>query len=94
VLTITDRARAVLRRIPQQPTLPDTAGLRIARNEARQGRYRVTAVPEPRHDDRVLEDQGARVFLGPVAAVRLRGRTLDARRDRQGRIEFVLTATS
>lgn len=94
MLTLTETARDVLRKIPQQPDLPGTAGLRIARHETSGRGFRVMAAPHARSGDHVVEDGAARVFLGPVAAERLRGRELDARHDAGGRIEFVVRDAS
>jgi hypothetical protein len=94
VLTITDTARDVLRKIPKQPDLPGSAGLRIARRETSDRGFHVMAAPHARSGDHVVEDGDARVFLGPVAAERFRGRELDARRDARGRIEFVVREAS
>jgi hypothetical protein len=38
----------------------------------------------------VVEQTGGRVYVGPAAARRVRGKVLDARDDEQGRVEFLL----
>jgi hypothetical protein len=91
---MTDTARDVLRKIPQQPDLPGTAGLRISRHGTSDRGFHVMAAPHARSGDHVVEDGDARVFLGPVAAEKFQGRELDARRDPHGRIEFVVRETS
>jgi Fe-S cluster assembly iron-binding protein IscA len=44
--------------------------------------------PEP--GDVVVEQTGGRVYVGPAAARKLRGKVLDARDDAEGRVEFLL----
>jgi len=88
MLTITDSAELVLRKIPEQYADPRTAGLRIALAAECGDRLQVRAVPSPEPDDQVVEFDGARIFLGPVAARRLSGKQLDADLDARGRIQF------
>jgi iron-sulfur cluster assembly protein len=89
VLTISPEARDVIRLIPEQPTLPGSAGLRITvAGPHRRGLYvRTTASPGP--EDRVFDYEGARIFLGPIAVRRLQDRHLDVRRGADGRLHFV-----
>lgn len=94
MLNLTSGARTVLQKFTRHPTLSPTAGLRIARSKKSEDRFHVEVVPEPQQDDKVIEDDGARVFLGPVAARRLGDHTLDARNDAQGRVEFVVRAAA
>lgn len=90
MLTLTDSARDVVRKIPHQPLLPSTAGLRICRRTgvAADGPLDVAAVHEPEPTDQVVDSDGARVFLGEQAAVALDGLVLDAGTDDRGRIQF------
>lgn len=90
MLTLTDTARDVLRRIPRQPDQPSTAGLRIAPRATEDSGFRVAAAPRPRSGDHVLDDGEARVFLADEAADRFEDAELDARKDDRGRIEFVV----
>lgn len=90
MLALTDSARDVVRKIPNQPMLPSSAGLRIAYRTgvAADGSLEVAAVHEPHPDDQVVDSDGARVFLGTRAATALADKVLDARTDDRGRIEF------
>jgi Fe-S cluster assembly iron-binding protein IscA len=93
VLTITPKALTVMRRVTAHPTLKPTSGLRIGRRAKRSAPLEVRAVEEPRPGDAVLEESGARLYLGPDAARRVEGGELDAITDPAGRVHFVLRAT-
>jgi iron-sulfur cluster assembly protein len=92
MLTITEKALGLVRRIPDNPMLPATAGLRISRprGATTSGRLRVEATAEPMPGDKVLDYDGGRVFLGRHAFEALKGKLLDARHDAKGRIEFLV----
>ena len=90
MLTITEKASAALRKVTGLPRLAETSGLRIARKHPASDSLGVRAVRGPEQDDLVVERDDGRLFLGPVAARRLRGKVLDARDDADGRIQFVL----
>lgn len=90
MLTITETARDLVRKIPSQPLLPSTAGLRISRFQRPGAPLQVKAVNKPRHGDQVLDYDGARIFLGERAVQALQNRMLDARIDAAGRIQFLL----
>ncbi len=93
MLMITPTARRVLEQLPAL-TGSLEGGLRIARPDRGPhdpgAGFRVSPVSRARRSDVVVEQEGARVFLGPLAAERLRGRVLDARDDSEGRVEFVV----
>ncbi|GAB3242096.1 Fe-S cluster assembly protein HesB [Nocardioides dilutus] len=90
MLSITPRALAVLRRVTAHPKLTPTSGLRIAPHEAPSRPMQVRAVSGPHPDDRVLEQDGARLYLGRGADVQVEGRELDAVTDDEGRVQFIL----
>lgn len=91
MLTLTENAREVVRKIPNQPYLSPTAGLRIARKGAvPDGALFVAAETQPHDGDEVVTDSGARVFLDKYALPALAGKILDARLDRTGRLQFSL----
>ncbi|HET6626339.1 MAG TPA: Fe-S cluster assembly protein HesB [Nocardioidaceae bacterium] len=92
MLTITETARDLVRKIPNQPMLPTTAGLRIFCRQNQDGSLTVKAEKKPREGDQVLDYDGARIFLGERAAPSLKDKVLDALLDDSGRIQFVLTA--
>lgn len=91
MLDFTHTARSFLQRLPGHTGSPE-GGLRIARPPGETDGFRVVPARRPRRSDTLVEEDGARVFLGPVAAERLAGRTLDAREDEHGRVEFVVRA--
>jgi Fe-S cluster assembly iron-binding protein IscA len=90
MLTITPRALAVMRRVTAHPRLTSTSGLRIARGEEPSLPMRVGAVEGPHPDDRVLEQDGARLYLGPGADTQVEDGELDAVTDEDGRVQFIL----
>jgi Fe-S cluster assembly iron-binding protein IscA len=85
---------AVLRRVTNHPTLAETSGLRIARPDRSGAPLQVRTVYAPEPGDGVVERDGARLILGPGAARRLTGHTLDAVSDEEGRVQFVLEAAA
>jgi Fe-S cluster assembly iron-binding protein IscA len=88
MLTISQQARDVVRKIPNQPGLPGTAGLRLAVADDARGTIRVLAATRPRHGDRTFDYDGARLFLDPRAMVRLQDRLLDVETRPDGRLQF------
>ena len=46
----------------------------------------------PRHEDQVIEQAGARVFLDPTAADLLEDKVLDAAVDDDGKVRFLMSA--
>jgi iron-sulfur cluster assembly protein len=92
MLTLTENALDLVRKIPNQPMLPSSAGLRISRSTADHGGLSVKAEEEPRAGDRVVDRNGARVFVGERAVSAVKNKVLDARIDSAGRIQFVLSA--
>jgi iron-sulfur cluster assembly protein len=92
MLTITEAARDMVRMIPTQPMLTATAGLRISRRKNQGDALNVQAENQPRKGDRVFDYDGARVFLGERAFTALENKMLDARLDKSGRVQFLLTS--
>lgn len=90
MLTLTANAREILRKVPHQPSLGPGAGLRIAKSQSKDEVFVTTLATTPRRDDEVVDHDGARVFLGPLAARRFSESELDARTDDAGRVEFVV----
>jgi Fe-S cluster assembly iron-binding protein IscA len=91
MLALTRRAAEVIRRITGHRLASDQAGLRIARPAPGDGStagFQVAAVDEPEPGDSVVEQDGARVFLGPVATSQFDDHELDVETDAQGRAEF------
>ena len=91
MLTITNKALSVVRAITAHPKLDEFSGLRIAQQRGTR-LLGVRAVERPQPGDVVIQRSGGRVYVGPNVVRRLRGRTLDVRRDSEGRAEFLLKA--
>lgn len=90
MLTLTSEAVQVIRTVTADPELPAETGIRIASgvNGSQELRLSVAAAPEA--GDQVVEEEGARVFLEPAAAMLLDDKTLDAQVDPQGDIAFTI----
>lgn len=94
MFTMTPRAEAVVRRVTAHPALAATSGLRIAARRSHDAPLKVVASARPEPEDEVVERDGTRVFLGPRAVERVRGRLLDVVTERTGRVQFVLKTPS
>lgn len=90
MLSITPRALAVIRRVTAHPKLKLSSGLRIAHPDEPSKPLLVGAVADPTPGDQVLEEGGARVYLGPGTEAQVEGRELDAVTDSDGRVQFIL----
>lgn len=90
MLVLTDNATSVIRALADRPELPDASGLRIASTQEDAGALTITTVGTPEAGDQVLEDEGARVFLEPSAALVLEDKILDATVNEEGRVQFLL----
>lgn len=77
ILTVTEHAATLIRDLIDKAQLPDSAGLRIAQREDHTA-LAMTLVHEPSPDDLIVAEQNVAVFLGPMAAHRVRTQTLDA----------------
>ena len=95
MLTLTNSAVTAIRELISEPDT-DHAGLRIATTSAQDGTSHFSAeiTPEPTSDDQVVEEQGARVFLDPMAAVALQDKALDAEITEQGQLQLQLKQQS
>jgi iron-sulfur cluster assembly protein len=89
MLTMTPKALSVVRKVTAHPRLGESSGLRIAA-KPEVVPLQVGAVSKPRPGDEVVERDGARIFLGPAAVRRIRGRHLDVVSERDGRIHFIV----
>jgi Fe-S cluster assembly iron-binding protein IscA len=93
VLTLTDNASTEIRRLMDQPEVPDGGGLRIA-NDPAGGGLTVTLAAGPADGDAVVDDAGARVFLEAQAAELLEDKALDAGVGSDGQLQFALAPQS
>ena len=89
MLTLTEQAHEAIEAISRPAARVQAPGLRISRRPDRPAfAVKRAAVPDP--GDEVVEVDGARVYLGPIAALRFADSVLDVRRDRLDRLEFVV----
>ena len=72
------------------PETPDEAGLRIT--STAEAQLAVTTADEPVVGDKLVEQDGARIYLDPVAAQQLDDKVLDAGIDETGNVQFGLLA--
>lgn len=93
MLTLTETASSEIRNIIADPQVPDGCGLRIA-NDPAAGGLTLTLATAPAEDDKVLDEDGARVFLESQAAVMLDDKALDAATDTDGQLRFTVAATA
>jgi len=90
VLTLTDNAVQVIRDLTAQVTGSPETGIRIASQADQEGSLVLSLSDGPAASDQVIEREGARVFLDPVAADALNNKSLDAAVDAQGSPSFRL----
>lgn len=89
MLTLTENATIAVKSLTEQiPTT--TGGLRISEAVAPDQGYALNLASAPESDDTVVENDGARVFVDPVATVALDNRVLDARVSEDGSVGFAL----
>jgi iron-sulfur cluster assembly protein len=93
VLTLTDRAAETIRALTSRPGLPADTGLRMSMPAEPNGQPGMVALSleGPHPDDAVIEDGGARVFIGADAAQVVEDSQLDAQFDQDGRAAFTLS---
>lgn len=77
MLTVTDEAATLIRRLLARSALPDTAGLRLATDPQRHC-LAMSLVPRPGNRDVVVAAGGTWLSVAPDAALRLSQRTLQA----------------
>ena len=93
MLTLTGRAVETIRALTTQSGLPANTGLRMSLPngpDAEPGKVALS-LERPHPDDAVIEDEGARVFVGADAAPVIGDSELDAQFDQDGRAAFTLT---
>ena len=91
MLSLTENARTVIQSIVSGPE-DESAGLRIVGPQNGQDGLTVSTAAAPVEGDQVVDEEGARVFVEPGAAVLLDDKILDARLDAQGSVEFLVAA--
>jgi len=92
VLVLTQDAATIIRTIVDQSEVPDDGGLRIAAREVEgdEATLELSVADQPETLDEVVEQEGAHVFLEPVAAEALSDKVLDAEVD-DGGVRFTLS---
>jgi iron-sulfur cluster assembly protein len=91
-LTLTPAASTVVKTLVAQN--PDTAdgGLRIEADSSAGTDFAVAIQAQPEATDAVIENDGAKVFLGENAAPILDDKVLDAQVDDAGAVRFAIGA--
>lgn len=89
MVTLTDNAIGLIRRLTGRPGVPNQAGLRISTGSG-PGSLSVGVVSGPLDGDHVLDTSGARVFLDAEALRALDDKSLDAAL-RDGTVTFSVT---
>ena len=81
MLALTESAvEAVKGIVSSSEEAQENGGLRlVAEREGARANFELSVASLPGEDDQVVEDKGARVFLGPDAAELLEDKILDAR---------------
>jgi len=90
MLELSSNATRVISSLGDRPEFPVGAGVRIG--DAGDGSESLAIMPatKPQPADQVVEAEGARVFLDPVAADVLEDKILDATVNEEGHVRFVL----
>jgi iron-sulfur cluster assembly protein len=88
MLTMTDNAADVVKKIVEQNVADHDAGLRIS--QAADESLALTPVPASKPGDQVVEESGARVFLDEGAASVLDDKVLDATVGADGSVQFAV----
>ncbi|NPC41667.1 hypothetical protein [Nocardioides sp. zg-1230] len=89
MLTLTEEAHQAVAAISRPSVSSHLPGLRICRRSDRPT-FAVRRAARPEETDQIVEHDGARVFLAPIAALKFRDSVLDVRRDGHGRLQFVV----
>lgn len=88
MLTLTDTASTVVKEIVSRADDSGNGGLRIDAATPESTEFAVAIAAAPEAADSIVEQDGARVFLGGGAPEALADKTLDARVDQEGRVAF------
>ncbi|MFC4529231.1 Fe-S cluster assembly protein HesB [Sphaerisporangium dianthi] len=88
MLTLTETAAKVIRDLNTQSGESTDKGIRISSQGEDAGSLMLSVADGPETTDKVVESEGAKVYLDPVAATVLDDKALDADVDDQGGISF------
>ncbi len=89
MVTLTPTAAKVIRDLAARPGVPSGAGVRIDTGSG-DGALTIAVAPGPVDGDQVLDDHGARLFVGASAAPFLDDKTLDAAVNASGGVQFTV----
>ncbi|MEU6998024.1 Fe-S cluster assembly protein HesB [Nonomuraea sp. NPDC046570] len=87
MLTLTANAAQAIRDLTAGSSEPEDSGVRISSQGNGEGSL-VLTIDRPHPTDEVVEAEGARVYLDPVAASVLEDKKLDAGADDKGGVAF------
>jgi iron-sulfur cluster assembly protein len=91
VLTLTNNAAQAIRDLTASTPEPAQSGIRISSQGEGSSSLTLSLATAPEPADEVVEAEGARVYLDPVAASVLEDKSLDAGADDQGAVSFLVT---
>jgi iron-sulfur cluster assembly protein len=91
VLTLTANAAQAIRDLTAAAPEPTQSGIRISSQGEGANSLTLSLATAPEPADEVVEAEGARVYLDPVAATVLDDKSLDAGADDQGAVSFLVT---
>ncbi|GAA3589696.1 hypothetical protein GCM10022419_085210 [Nonomuraea rosea] len=91
MLTLTANAAQAIRDLTATAPEPAQSGIRISSQGEGASSLTLSLATAPEPADAVVEAEGARVYLDPVAATVLDDKSLDAGADDQGSVSFVVT---
>ena len=90
MLVLTENARSAVQALTAEA--PADAGLRISAAQSENGKigavFSLAVTNGPHPNDEVLDEQGAKIFLEPDAAMMLDKQTLDAEMDEAKQVSF------
>jgi iron-sulfur cluster assembly protein len=91
VLTLTSNAAQAIRDLTAAVPEPSQSGIRISSQGDDATSLTLTLAMAPEPADAVVEAEGARVYLDPVAATVLEDKSLDAGADELGGLSLMVT---
>ncbi|MER7499283.1 Fe-S cluster assembly protein HesB [Nonomuraea pusilla] len=91
MLTLTANAAQAIRDLTASAPEPERSGIRISSEGDTANALTLSLATAPEPTDEVVENEGARVYLDPVAASVLDDKSLDAGSDDQGGVSFLVT---
>ena len=91
MLTLTANAAQAIRDLTSAAPEPAQTGIRISSQGEGASSLTLSLATSPEPADEVVETEGARVYLDPVAATVLEDKSLDAGADEKGAVSFLVT---